>query len=262
MKSGSNTSAKTVESRKKKRGGALEDSIGNRKIVAKSNNVDMEKKFLVKKTSFNYGESEALAKKNSEQMPKDLKILTKRALGKPLGKINFLDDNGDNILLDTSLMLSSLLKILVNVSVRKLFALDIGLNKVSGKSSQKKLSVVKKLFSVIFTFKLDLMKATKKTTSVKILVNTNFKKFTGCSDQTVVLKKIPVGTSAEAVHAALSKFGSIKLIKMQLVKLWQKVVVEFDQIAKSDVDKELWNTRDVHKALLYILPMETNAHNI
>ncbi|KAG9299609.1 hypothetical protein G9A89_020780 [Geosiphon pyriformis] len=99
----------------------------------------------------------------------------------------------------------------------------------------------------------------------------------------VVLKKILVGTLAEAVHAALSNFGIIKSIKMQLVGLWQKAVMEFEQldqadlvtaewsiligkdvvhVAKSDKNKETWDKRDVHKALLYTLPVETNAHNI
>ncbi|KAG9290082.1 hypothetical protein G9A89_010388 [Geosiphon pyriformis] len=39
---------------------------------------------------------------------------------------------------------------------------------------------------------------------------------TGCSDQAVVIKKIPVGTSVKAVHTALSEFGVIKSVKMQL----------------------------------------------
>ncbi|KAG9293141.1 hypothetical protein G9A89_010478 [Geosiphon pyriformis] len=47
-------------------------------------------------------------------------------------------------------------------------------------------------------------------------------------DQAVVLKKIPIGTLTEAVCTALSEFGVIKLIKIQLFGLWQKAVVEFD----------------------------------
>ncbi|KAG9303821.1 hypothetical protein G9A89_018718 [Geosiphon pyriformis] len=33
-------------------------------------------------------------------------------------------------------------------------------------------------------------------------------------------------------------------------------------VARSDVDKESWDVQDVYKALLYILPMGTNAHDI
>ncbi|KAG9301144.1 hypothetical protein G9A89_012527 [Geosiphon pyriformis] len=99
----------------------------------------------------------------------------------------------------------------------------------------------------------------------------------------MVVKKIPVGMLTEAVYTALSEFGVIKSIKMQLIKLWQKAVVKFEQldytnlvtikwliligkdtvyVARVDSDKELWDVRDHHRALLYILPVETNAHNI
>ncbi|KAG9297808.1 hypothetical protein G9A89_000113 [Geosiphon pyriformis] len=70
----------------------------------------------------------------------------------------------------------------------------------------------------------------KKAGNVKIIVNTDFKKFTEHLDQTVVLKKIPIGTSAKTVWTALSEYDIIKLIKMQLVELWQKTVVEFEQL--------------------------------
>ncbi|KAG9292063.1 hypothetical protein G9A89_017963 [Geosiphon pyriformis] len=126
MESGSNVGVKLVEFKKKRRSGALEDSVGNRKIVAIT---DMEEKFLVKETSFDYGEGSAFTGRNSEQTPKSLKIQTKRALGKLLGKIDFLSNNDNNIFLDKSVILSSPLKNLVNVSVHKSFALDIGLNK-------------------------------------------------------------------------------------------------------------------------------------
>ncbi|KAG9289672.1 hypothetical protein G9A89_014407 [Geosiphon pyriformis] len=73
-----------------------------------------------------------------------------------------------------------------------------------------------------FIFELGLIKATKKTTNVKIMVNTDLKKFTGCSDWAVVLKEILIGTFIKAVCTALSEFRAIVLIKMQLVELWQK----------------------------------------
>ncbi|KAG9299828.1 hypothetical protein G9A89_003372 [Geosiphon pyriformis] len=162
------------------------------------------------------------------------KVKTKKALDKSLGKIDFSKkSDGDSILSNAPLELSLPLKNLVNVLVRKLFTLDIGLDKVASNSSQKKLVMVRKLFSringfggastpskfseiirAIFTSELSLMKATDKAASVKILVNTNLKKSSGRSDWAVVIKKILIGTSAEAVHAALSEFGVIKAIKM------------------------------------------------
>ncbi|KAG9284330.1 hypothetical protein G9A89_007485 [Geosiphon pyriformis] len=288
---------KTVLSRKKRRGGVLEDNTGGKEGSAKvqsghswssetgdtteSDSVDMEEECLVEETSFDYGESGAL----------------------PLGKINFLDGNdNDDVLLDAPLVLLPPLKNLVNVSVRKSFALDLDLKAVEGNSAQEKLKKIRSLFSGIngfgrastpskllgiiratFTSELGLMKATKKATGANIIVNTNLKRSAGRSDWAVVLKKIPVGTSAEAVRTALFEFETIKSIKMQLVGLWQKAVVEFEhsdhtdlvaakwsiliekdavRVARSDLDKVSWDTRDQHRALLYTLPMGTTAHDI
>ncbi|KAG9288611.1 hypothetical protein G9A89_006712 [Geosiphon pyriformis] len=287
--------------RKKKRGGVLEDGSSGKKMASKvqksclwgsktgnttkSKSINMEEKCLVEETSFDFGEGGALAGGNHDQTPMSSKVKTKKTLGKPLGKIDFSKDgNGNSILLNAPLELLPLLKNLVNISVRKLFALDIGLNKVASNSFQEKLVVVRKLFSgingfgeastpskfleiirMMFTSELSLIKATDKAANMKILVNTNLKKSSGQSDRAVVIKKIPIGTLAEAVHAALFEFGVIKVIKIQLIGLWQKAVVEFEQLDQADLvtaewsilirknaicvaransDKEAWDARD------------------
>ncbi|KAG9297788.1 hypothetical protein G9A89_011303 [Geosiphon pyriformis] len=149
----------------------------------------MEEKCLVEKTSFDYGKSGILIDKDPNQMPKRPGIKTKKALGKPLGKIDFTSYGDiDDVLSDGLLELPPPLKNLVNVSVWKSFVLDIGLDKVAGKFSQDKLSMVRKLFSeingfgrvftplkfseiirIMFTSELDLIKATEKTTNMKII---------------------------------------------------------------------------------------------
>ncbi|KAG9293884.1 hypothetical protein G9A89_019222 [Geosiphon pyriformis] len=250
MESGFNIGVKLVESRKKKKSDVLENNIGSETgDTTESDSVDMEEKFLVEKTSFDYGKDGVLTSGDLKQTFKSSKILTKKALGKPLGKIDFLNNNDDNILLDKPLVLPLPLKNLVNVSVKKFFTLNIGLDNVVRKSAQKKLMVIRKLFSKInsfgeaftpskfagiikatFTSELSLVQASKKAKEAKILVNTDLKKSSGHSNQVVVLKEIPIGTLTEAVCAALFKFSLIKLIKMQLVGLWQKAVVEFEQI--------------------------------
>ncbi|KAG9291952.1 hypothetical protein G9A89_004890 [Geosiphon pyriformis] len=96
------------------------------------------------------------------------------------------------------------------------------------------------IIRAMFTSKLGLIKTTEKATSVKIVVNTNLKKFTGCSDWAVVLKKIPIGILAKAVHATLSKFDIIKSIKIQLFILIEKDAVH---VARSNMNKESWDTR-------------------
>ncbi|KAG9297731.1 hypothetical protein G9A89_011246 [Geosiphon pyriformis] len=212
---GTDTVSKDVASRKKRKSGVLKDGAAQKMVLSdkavggswgseagdtsESNSVNMEEEFLIKETSVDYGERNFLEGKDINQTPKGLKVVTKQALGKSLGKINFLGNNdNNNVLLDGLLELFPPLKNLVNVSVRKLFALDIELEKVTGKSAQEKLSVVRKLFSgingfggaftsskfagiirVTFTSELSLVQTSKKAGNVKILVNANLKKSTG-----------------------------------------------------------------------------------
>ncbi|KAG9288974.1 hypothetical protein G9A89_015523 [Geosiphon pyriformis] len=275
---------RSVLSRKKKRGGILEDGsdsdiVGSKSSetgdTTESNSIDMKEECLVEETSFNYGKDSAIAG-DPNQTPTGLKVKTKKTLGKSLGKIDFsLSNNEDDVLLDAPLELPLSLKNLVNISVCKFFILDIGLDKVIGKSSQEKLQVVKKLFSKINGFggastplKFAGIIRAKET---QIMVNSNLKKSSECSDWAVVLKEIPIGTSTEAVRTALSKFGIIKSIKMQLIELWQKAVVKFEQIKHADLIAVCWSILirkdavhvcDVYKALLYTLPIGTNTHDI
>ncbi|KAG9305471.1 hypothetical protein G9A89_021189 [Geosiphon pyriformis] len=309
--SGSESGFKVVASRKKRKGGVLAEGVDNGGVAAgvpgvcswgsetgdttESESVDMEEECLVEETNFDYGEGGALAGGNYDQMPTSSKVRTKKTLGKPLRKIDFLKDGSDDgVLSDAPLELPPSMKNLVNVPVRKSFALNIGLDKVAGKSSQEKLVVVRKLFSGIngfggtstpskfsgiiratFTSKSGLIKATEKATGVNIMINTDLKRSSGRSDWAVVMKEIPIETSAEAVHAALSEFGVIKTIKMQLIGLWQKAMADLVaaewsiligkdavHVARADSDKKAWDIRDQHKALLYTLSMGTNTHDI
>ncbi|KAG9298002.1 hypothetical protein G9A89_018830 [Geosiphon pyriformis] len=265
---------KDIASRKKRKDGVLKNGAISKLVLSEktvggfwkseagntteSNSVDMEEKCLIKKTSVNYGERSLFMEDNSNQTPKGLRLITKKALDKPLERINFLDNvDNDNILSNTSVVLPLFLKNLVNVSVWKFFVMNIELDKMVGKSSQEKLVMVKKLFLKVngfkraftpskfskiicasFIFKSSLAQTTEKTRAANILVNTNLKRLSSCSDWAVIVKEIPVETLAKAVHAALSKFGMIKSIKMQLVGL------------------------DHHRTLLYILPIGTNAYDI
>ncbi|KAG9296020.1 hypothetical protein G9A89_011872 [Geosiphon pyriformis] len=300
--SGSESGFKAVASKKKRKGGALVEGVDNGRVAAEvpgvcswgsetgdtteSESVDMEEECLVEETSFDYGEGGALAGRDYDQTPTSSKVKTKKVLGKPLEKIDFSKDGSDDgVLSDAPLELPPSMKNLVNVPIRKSFALNIGLDKVAGKSSQEKLVVVRKLFSGIngfggastsskfsmiiramFTSESSLMKATDKA-----------------ANWAVVIKEIPVGTLAKAVHAALSEFGVIKMIKMQLIELWQKAVVEFERsdqadlvaaewsiligkdavcVARTDSDKKTWDVRNQHRTLLYTLLMGTNTHDI
>ncbi|KAG9286714.1 hypothetical protein G9A89_012264 [Geosiphon pyriformis] len=211
--------------------------------TTKSDSVDMEEEYLVEETSFDYGDDKALTGGDSEQTPKSSKILTKKALGKPLGKINFLDKDSNDILLDILLTLPLFLKTLVDVPVRKSFVLDIGLDKIingfRGAFTSSKFSGI---IRMTFTSELGLIKATKKTT---------------------VLKEIPVRMSAEAVHAALSKYGVV-IKQANLVTAYWSILIEKNtvRVVRTNKDKESWDAKNHHKTLLYTLPIRTNAHNI
>ncbi|KAG9302142.1 hypothetical protein G9A89_020576 [Geosiphon pyriformis] len=128
------TVSKDVASRKKKKGGVLKDSAAQKMVLSnkvvggswgseagntiESDSMDMKEEFLVEKT------------------------ITKQALGKLLDKINFLGSDDNDILLDGPVVFLPFLKNLVNVSVRKSFALDISLDNVVKKSTQEKLVIV------------------------------------------------------------------------------------------------------------------------
>ncbi|KAG9302712.1 hypothetical protein G9A89_005186 [Geosiphon pyriformis] len=228
IKPGFNVGVKSNESRKKKRSGFLEDNISNRKIATakmssghswgsetgdttESDSVDMEEEFLVEETSFDYGEGGATAGRNLKQTPKSSKIQTKRVLGKPLGKIDFLSNNDNN-------------NILLNKPVKKLVVVRKLFSKINGFGRVFTPSKFAGIIRATFTSKLSLMKAIKLTTNAKILVNTNLKKSSGHSDQAVMVKEIPVETLVEAVCTVFSEFGLIKSVKMQLIvhSYWER----------------------------------------
>ncbi|KAG9295880.1 hypothetical protein G9A89_006619 [Geosiphon pyriformis] len=284
--SGSESGFKVVVSRKKRKGGVLAEGIGNRKIAAKapdarditeSENIDMEEECLVEKTSIDYGEG-------------GLYVKTKKVLGKPLGVIDYGTVNIDDDVLD-------------NFSLTDHSSAYIDLVAITGKSFQEKLSFIRKIFSSVngfggastsskfggiiratFTLEKAIIAAGKLANDHGVVINTNLKHLlNNHMDRAIVMKKIPVETSMEAVHAAVFKFGLIKSIKMQLVGLWQKAIVKLENqnqadflaskwsiligkdavcVARADVDKQTWNSRDKFKALLYTLPVRTNAHDL
>ncbi|KAG9301143.1 hypothetical protein G9A89_012526 [Geosiphon pyriformis] len=231
--SGSESGFKTVALRKKRKKDVLAEGIDNRRVAAEtsgarlwgsetgditeSKSIDMEEECLVEETSVDYG----------------LCVKTKKVLEKPLGVIDYDTVNTDDDMLDDSFLLPPPLPIKpsIQMSVHKFFALDINLVTITGKSSQEKLSFIRKIFSsvnsfggvstsskfgeiirVTFTSEKAMMAAGKLANNHGVVVNTDLKcPVNNHTNQTIVLKEIPVRTSIEAV----SVFGQIKMIKMQ-----------------------------------------------
>ncbi|KAG9302589.1 hypothetical protein G9A89_007293 [Geosiphon pyriformis] len=141
----------------------------------------------------------------------------------------------------------------------KLYALDIKLLSVPRKTNGDKL------------VSLSLKRARKLAIHEKFVANNDVRHVNKISDQVIVVKKIPVDLPKSVVESVFSKFGKIVSIKMQLIGLWQKALVEFELseiadlnsvcVAKAIDDKQLWVFRDLHQALLYTLPVGTMAHD-
>ncbi|KAG9286454.1 hypothetical protein G9A89_014620 [Geosiphon pyriformis] len=299
--SGAGGSFGPVLSRKKKKSDVLAKSVlvegsvikttGNHSRNSETGNttesesVNMEEECLIEETNINYDKRDVFDGGNSNQTLKSsgIKIKTKKVLG----KINFEDNFDNDNFLDESVFLPSpfLLKPLDYVSVHKSFTLDIDLVAVAGKSSQKKLNFIKKIFSdvngfggvstpskfggiihVTFTSEIAMIAAGKLAHDCGVVVNTNLKcPVNNCTNWDIVIKKIPVGTLIKAVRAAVSEFEVVVSIKMQLVRLWQKAIVTLGDSDQADLLASKWFIlirKDVFKGLLYTFPVETNAHDL
>ncbi|KAG9286722.1 hypothetical protein G9A89_012272 [Geosiphon pyriformis] len=195
-------------------------------------------------------------------------------LGKPLSMIDYGTVNTNDNILDNSFLLPSPLpiKLSVQVPVSKFFALDIDFVAITGRSSQKKLSFIRKIFSSVngfggastflkfdgiicgtFTLKKAMMAVEKLANDHGVVVNTNLKRpVNNHTNWAIMLKEIPVRTFIKAMHTAVSVFEQIKMIKIQLVGLWQKAIIKLkDQ-----------NIRNKFRTLLYTLSMGTMIHNL
>ncbi|KAG9287360.1 hypothetical protein G9A89_023732 [Geosiphon pyriformis] len=141
----------------------------------------------------------------------------------------------------------------VEVSVRKSFALDINLSAVDGKFATAKTQFIRKIFSLVnsfgratilskfkeiirstFTSENSIEKAILLAKEKEIVINTDLKRQEIHSDWAVVIKKILINMPKNMIVAALAEFGKIKSIKIQLIELWQKAVVEFAELDQTE----------------------------
>ncbi|KAG9295443.1 hypothetical protein G9A89_013472 [Geosiphon pyriformis] len=246
---GSESGFKTIASRKKRKSSVLAKSVDNSKVADKalgncswdseagntteSESIDMEEECLVEETSVDYGENSAFAEEDPDQMPKSLRVKTKKVLGKPLSMIDYGTVNIDDDVLDGFFLLPPLLpiKLFIQVPVCKSFALDIDLMAVAEKSSQEKLNFA-------------MMAAAQLANDHGVVVNTNLKcPINNRMNRAIVLKKIPVGTSIEAAIIELEDQIQADLLVAKWSVLIGKNAVHF-------------------RALLYTLLMGTTAHDL
>ncbi|KAG9304070.1 hypothetical protein G9A89_005980 [Geosiphon pyriformis] len=195
-----------------------------------------------------------------------------------------------------------IIKTPVEVSVKKLFALDINFSAVEDKSTMAKTQLIRKIFSTVNGFERATISSkferiirstfiSKKSIEMiaslvrenKIVINTNLKKQGMHSNWAVVIKEIPMDMPKDMIITTITKFSEIKSIRIQLIGMWQKAVVEFVKssqanllaskwsfligkdsirVAKAVEDCNVWTSRDWFRTLLFTLLMETTAHNL
>ncbi|KAG9286348.1 hypothetical protein G9A89_014514 [Geosiphon pyriformis] len=230
---------------------------------------------IVEETSYVNSDTSRDDKLIDNAMPKNLK--TKTYVFEHLSKQPFFVDMGgaDNL----PPVVSCDREIWSFISVKS-FALDIKLSAVSGKTVGNKLICIIRLF---FISEMSLNKAKELAISKKILVNDDLRRVNIHSDWVVIVKKIPVNLPKSAIETVFSKFGAVKLVRMQLIGLWQKALVEFESaevanqvafkwfvlVGKNSVhvalaveNKQMWVLRDQHRTLLYTLSVGTTAYNL
>ncbi|KAG9305599.1 hypothetical protein G9A89_001660 [Geosiphon pyriformis] len=275
--SGSESGFKAVASKKKRKEGVLAEDVDNERVAAEvpgicswgletgntteSESINMEEECLVKETSVDYGDDGPFAEGDPDQTFRGLCVKTKKVLGKPLGVIDYDAVDADGDVLDESLLLPPPFLEKVNF-VRKIFS---GVNGFGGASTLLKFGGI---IRATFTSEEAIITVANLANDRGVVVNTNLKRpVNNHTNQAIVLKEIPVGTSLETVRTAVAEFGIIKSIKMQLADFlafkWSILIgKDAIQVARADIDKQLWNARDNFRALLYTLSMGTTAHDL
>ncbi|KAG9284678.1 hypothetical protein G9A89_003638 [Geosiphon pyriformis] len=159
--------------------------------------------------------------------PKVKHVNTGIMFGFPFGSSDFIIDDHEIVLPPH-----------VEVSVKNFFALDINFSAVESKSATAKPHVIRKLFLKIngfggattlskfegiirltFTSSENMGKAMSLARENNIIVNSNLKRQGIHSDWAVVIKEIPMDTPKDMIVTAVTKFGEIKSIRVQLIGL-------------------------------------------
>ncbi|KAG9290827.1 hypothetical protein G9A89_010976 [Geosiphon pyriformis] len=198
--------------------------------------------------------------------PKTKRVNTGVGFGSSLSSPNFYMED-DKIVFPFRLPISldkkwidpKIIKTPVEVSVKKSFTLDINLSAVESKSATAKTQE-----SMIKTALLAREKG--------IVINNNLKIQGMRSDWAVIIKKILMDMPKDMIITTVSEFGKIKSIKIQLIGMWQKAVVEFAELDQADLLVSKWSfligknfvciAKTVENLLLFTLPVETMAYDL
>ncbi|KAG9295800.1 hypothetical protein G9A89_009029 [Geosiphon pyriformis] len=164
----------------------------------------------------------------------------------------------------------------------KLFALDVELSNVPGKTNSDKLISIKKIFYRIdgfgeastlskflgiiwstFTNGSSLNKAREMAINEKIIVNDDFKKINNHLDREIIIKEIPLDLSKSAIEAkALVEFEFTETACLVVSKWSVLMGKDSVHVALAISNKKLWISRDCYCALLYTLLVGTTAYDL
>ncbi|KAG9302832.1 hypothetical protein G9A89_009609 [Geosiphon pyriformis] len=225
-------------------------------------------------------------------------LLGSAATTSKTNSLNFHMDD-DKVVLPPCLSISlekkwidpKIIKTPVEVSIRKLFALDINFSALIRKifstvngfgeatTPSKFEGIIQSMFTSEKSMKIVALLARKKG----IDVNSDLKRQRMRSDWAVIIKKIPMNIPKDMIVTTVFEFEEIVSIKIQLIGMWQKTIVEFVEIDQADslaskwsfligkdsvhVAKavgncETWASRDRFRALLFTLSVRTTAHDL
>ncbi|KAG9306353.1 hypothetical protein G9A89_018236 [Geosiphon pyriformis] len=106
-------------------------------------------------------------------------------------------------------------------------------------------SKFEEIIKFIFTSEISMKKTVLLAKEKEIITNVNVKKQRMLSNQTVIIKEIFMDIPKKIIITVVIEFGEIKSIKIQLIRMWQKTVVEFAELT-----------------LLFTLPVETTTYNL
>ncbi|KAG9289809.1 hypothetical protein G9A89_015389 [Geosiphon pyriformis] len=218
--------------------------------------------------------------------PKTKRVNTGVNFGSPIGSLDFKMDEEvkplpsplrKKVLLDKIWINSKVIKTPVEVSVKKLFALDINLSAVEGKSAMKNFLnnqwfwgattplKFKGIIRSMFTSEKSMEMAASLARENKIVINTNLKKQGVHSDRAVVIKEILMDTPKEIIVATAAEFGEIRSIKIQLIGIWQKAVIEFTELGQAELLVSKWSFligKNSVCVAMAVGDLKTTAHNL
>src|SRR3954468_8001637 len=93
------------------------------------------------------------------------------------------------------------------------------------------------------------------------LTNTSPNNTNPLKEKSIIMKEIPLGTSKEAIKAAVEEFGAIEKITWSIVSLWQKAIIIFQDQQSYQQAKTNWSIL-ISKDSTRLVPATNTAQHL